>query len=291
MKTTPKNIQRIIEKQRSVQEAASKARQEEQHRRALEARKKREQEFAKIKALALPVIPKELHPYIVMPEDVEGVAEDYHHPSSWRRMTRAFLAVSIPGLAPLLISVVIEDENISQQYPPELLVPIAREYIPSWDWENEEAFVYWDWPVARQEPIGQWQSALLAAANAQRDFNAAQERVQAEMMRHRKQRDANEKRAAQEAAAISRLAQVIGDDPVLRLLVLAFRAVQDERNDFYQRLEEIESAAMSTEEGRSRLASVERTAEEYRRQKESLQSEVFELGDALKDAKRDCRPW
>ena len=294
MNEIPVDIQQIIADEHLAQEAAEAARREEERQKSLEARKQREREFAELKALILPIIPDALRPYTAMPEDVEGVNEDLYHPIPFRRMTKKYLAIDVPGLAPMILSVVIDDDgNISQNYSPEIRVPNVSTYHSPWDdWDDGDAFVRWDWSTARRGPLEYWKSALLAAADAQQEFSATQRRLHEELEQRRKQREADEKQASEESAAISHLAQLITDDPVLRMLVLAFRAVQTERSDFYQRLDEIENAAMSAEEGlRRRLASVEHTAEEYQRQKENLQSEVFELEDALKDAKRGCRPW
>lgn len=258
----PETIHEVIKAARAERERLLTERLFEIERQRLAAEQELNEAFDAFYSCIETLIPEYLRPHVCLPQHFgeEKVPDTYH----FNPENQHYLAFDIPGLSPFLAH---RSEEML-----EYIVPSVY-----WDDYSDPAVRYsWGYLTRQTTDPGE---ALLWAQETHDEY---WERVE------NARRQAEERRRAQENAAEARkrLAEMIVNDPVLRLFALVVAQVQADREEFEQALEEARSdaeAAHSRAEKASWAAqSARREAAECAREAESLHWELERAEKALK---------
>lgn len=250
-KLIPEPIQKALEQAQAERERRLAERLAEIERERAAERERLEEEFGAYYASIETLVPEHLRPYVCAPQRFgeEKISPSYHF-----KKRNPHLAFDIPGLAPIIGKV----EGGVLQY----LVPTVEEN----DYDGDPVYYIW-W---REQATSDAGEALLRAREAYEEYW----RLDAAARRRAEER---ERRQVEAAEARQKLAQMM-DDPLLRLLALAFAQVQAEREEMKNALEEAQGQA---DLANSRAGKARREASLARSEADSLRWELERLEKAL----------
>lgn len=270
----PDNIRTALEIAQAERDRLAAERQAEDERQRRAAEQELAEKFQAFYAAIEALIPEYLRPYACIPQRFgeEKIPSSYHFDPN--RNDQHYLAFDIPGLAAFVARLVAGGL--------EYTIPVA---YTDYYYDGEPPVHYrWDsWALRATNPG----AALLWAKEAHDEYWR-----QVEAARRR----AEERSRAQEDAAEARrrLAKIIADDPVLRLLALAVAQVQAEREEFEQALEEacsdVKSARSRAEKAQREASAARHEADERTREADSLRWDLERLESEL-NADRRWRGW
>lgn len=247
MNTIPQNIAQLLEDFKTAEEERTLAQQIEYANREKRRRQDNTELYKQSFAEFMHLVPVYLHPYLAPLEVAEHIQERLGYGFSYRHTPFYFI---VPGLTPMIMVIQhhpgaeIEEATLHEIQLPS--VGTNDEFEPFYQWQ--------EWTVVKfqsdtpnfiekamqlsRELQEKWEAL---AASASDKALAAEQKQQAELEYQQFQRD-----------EMNQLFDLINNDPVLYHLTKAFAAIQAERNEFTEKLENSEDWIARSEERMSR---------------------------------------